>query len=221
MPHIKTNIYMRIFVIVAGGLLLTALPLSAGTTTIPFDSRQTYLLTYDDPGALDAIPVSLASIGLSSGMTIDLQATGTFCYHWNGSMCPNAFGIPSVAGVFSSTSQLGPSNMLNRVTGAIASNGPPIVTLPTNNGNIPTDIPQDFSISSIGEYPDGPFTLVNIPNGANYLFVSVNDSYYGDNYSTDLALHIMPVPEPGTLFLFAVAGPVVAGLRRKVIGASE
>ena len=221
MPHIKTNIDMRIFVIVVAGLLLAALPLSAGTTTIPFDSRQTYLLTYDDPGALDANPVALSSIGLSSGMTIGLQATGIFCYHWDGSACPGGFGIPSVVGVFSSTSQLGPSNMLNRVTGAIASNGPPIVTLPTNNGNISTDIPQDFSISSIGEYPSGPFTWVTIPNGANYLFFSVNDSYYGDNYSTDLALHIRPVPEPDTLFLFAMAGPAIAGLRRKVIGESE
>ncbi len=221
MPHIKTNIYLRIFVILVGGLLLTALPLSAGTTIIPFDSRQTYLLTYNDPGALDATPVTLSSIGFSSGMTIGLQATGIFCYHWDGSTCPGGFGIPSVAGVFSSTSQLGPFNMLNRVTGSIASNGPPIVTLPTNNGNILTDIPQDFSISSIGEYPSGPFTWVTIPTGANYLFFSVNDSYYGDNYSTDLALHIMPAPEPDTLFLFAVGGPVIAGLRRKVIGESE
>jgi hypothetical protein len=64
MPHLKTNIYMPIFVIVVAGLLLTALPLSAGTTIIPFDSRQTYLLTHEDPGALDAIPVALSSIGL-------------------------------------------------------------------------------------------------------------------------------------------------------------
>jgi hypothetical protein len=221
MPHIKTNISMRIFVIVVGGILFTALPSSAATTTIPFDSRQTYLLTYDDPGALDANPIALSSMGLSSGMTIGLQATGIFCYHWTVSTCPGGFGIPSVVGVFSSTSQLGPSNLLNRVTGAIASNGPPIVTLPTNNGNIPTDIPQDFSISSIGEYPSGPFTWVTIPNGANYLFFSVNDSYYGDNYSTDLALHIMPAPELNTVFLFAVGVPVIAGLRRKVIGESE
>ena len=221
MPHIKTNIYLRIFVIVVVALLLAAPTLSAGTTNIPFDSRQTYLLTYNDPLALDANPVALSSIGFSSGMTIGLQATGIFCYHWDGSTCPGGFGIPSVVGVFSSTSQLGPSNMLNRVTGAIASNGPPIVTLPTNNGNIPTDIPQDFSISSIGEYPSGPFTYVTIPNGANYLFFSVNDSYYGDNYSTDLALHVRPVPEPDTLFLFALGGFVIAGLRRKLIGESE
>ena len=104
MPNSKTKIEIRLFVIVVAGLLLTALPLSAATTTIPFDSRQTYLLTYDDPGALDAIPVSLSSIGLSSGMTIGLQATGIFCYHWTVSTCPGGFGIPSVVGVFSSTS---------------------------------------------------------------------------------------------------------------------
>ena len=108
----------------------------------------------------------------------------------------------------------------DRVTGAIGSDGPPISTLSTNNGNVATDIPQDFSISSIGEYPMGPFTTVTIPNGANYLFFGVNDSYYGDNYSTDLALHIAPVPEPATLLLLAAGGPVIAGLRRKITSQS-
>jgi len=221
MPPIKTNIYMRTLVILVGGLLLTALPLSAGTTIIPFDSRQTYLLTNNDPGALDAIPLSLSSIGLSSGMTIGLQVTGSFCYYWNGSTCVSGFITPSVGGIFSSTSQLGPSNMLNRVTGAIASNGPPIWTYPTYFGTVSTDIMQDFTISAIGESLTGPFTDVTIPSGANFLFFSVNDGLYGDNYSTDLALRIRPVPEPDTLFLFAMGGPVIAGLRRKVIGESE
>ena len=216
MPHIRTNISIRIFVIVVAGLLLAALPLSAGTTIIPFDSRQTYLLTNNDPGALDAIPLSLSSIGLSSGMTIELQVTGIFCYYWDGSSCVSGFITPSVGGVFSSTSQLGPSNILNRVTGAIASNGPPIWTYPTYFGTVSTDIMQDFTISAIGESLTGPFTEVTIPSGANFLFFSVNDGLYGDNYSTDLALHVQPVPEPHTLILLAMAGPVIARMRRKV-----
>lgn len=125
MTHFCTHKFREIIVSIIGVLLLTVLPLSAGTTIIPFDSRETYLLTNNDPGALDAIPLNLSSIGLSSGMTIELQVTGIFCYHWDGSTCGGGFGIPSVGGVFSSTSQLGPPNILNRVTGAIGSDGPP------------------------------------------------------------------------------------------------
>jgi hypothetical protein len=216
MTHFNQNNFVRMILTLVGGLLLVVVPMSAGTTIIPFDSRQTYLLTNSDPGALDAIPIDLASLGLSSGMAIELQVTGTVCYYWDGITCHIGFSIPwSVGGVFSSTSQLGPPGILNRVTGAIASDGPPVFTIPTYYGNIPTDIPQDFSIAAIGDSLSGPFTVVTIPNGANFLFVSLNDSFFGDNYSTDLALRI--VPEPGTLAMTGaglLAG--IGALRRKM-----
>ena len=74
---------------------------------------------------------SLSSIGLSSGMTIGLQATGVFRYHWTGKHVPRWVWHPLRRRRIQFNLQLfGPLNMLNRVTGAIASNGPPIVTLP-------------------------------------------------------------------------------------------
>jgi hypothetical protein len=85
------------------------------------------------------------------------------------------------------------------VLGAIPSDGAPVFTLPTYNGNLQTDIPQDFSISALGASKFTPITQVTIPAGANYLFVTINDSYYGDNYSTDLALHISATPEPAPI----------------------
>ncbi len=220
MTRFNKNSFPRIRVIlISSALLMLVAPLSASTTTVPFDSRQTYLLTNDDPGALDSIPIDLASLGLSAGMTIELQVTGTICYYWDGSSCVIGFFTPwSIGGVFSSTSQLGPPSMLNRVTGAIASDGQPVLTLPTYYGNIATDIPQDFSIAAIGDSQAGPFTVVTIPDGANFLFFTANDSFYGDNYSTDLALHIGAVPEPASLLLLAIGGPACAALRRKIIG---
>ena len=46
------------------------------------------------------------------------------------------------------------------------------VTPPTGNGAIPTDIPGDFFIAD---------TTVTIPAGANFLFFSALDDYFGDN----------------------------------------
>jgi hypothetical protein len=158
------------------------------------------------------MPIDLASLGLSSGMKVTLRTAGTVCYFWDGISCQIGPSIPwSVAGVFSSTSQLGSSNMLNRVTGAIASDGLAVFTLPTFDGNFPTDIPQDFSIAAIGSP-----TIVTIPNGAKFLFFNINDSFFGDNLSTDLELHVAAVPEPATFLLLVIGGPVIARFRRKI-----
>jgi hypothetical protein len=218
MTRFNTNYLLRTIASLASALLLLAVPLSAGATTIPFDFPPDLSADQQRSGSAGC-PIDLASLGLSSGMKIELQVTGTVCYYWDGTTCHIGPSTPwSVGGVFSSTSLLGPSSILNRVTGAIASDGSPVVTIPTFFGSIPTDIPQDFSIAAIGDSPSGPLTVVTIPSGANFLFVGLNDSFFGDNYSTDLALRIAPVPEPSTLLLLTGAGSAIAGLRRKIIG---
>ena len=77
--------------------------------------------------------------------------------------------------------------------------GAPVFTLPTLFGGLQTDIPQDFSISALSGGQSGPITQVTIPAGVSFLFVTANDSFYGDNYSKDLALHISAVPEPSPI----------------------
>lgn len=179
---------------------LVLLSVSMFATTIPFDPRQTYLLTNNDPAALYSVHIDLADLGLQSGMRINLYTTGTVCYYWDGTTCHLGPSVPwSVAGVFSSTSALGPSNTPNRVLGAIPSDGVPVFTLPTYYGDLQTDIPQDFSISALSGSQSGPITQVTIPANASFLFVTLNDSFYGDNYSTDLQLHISAVPEPSPI----------------------
>jgi hypothetical protein len=62
----RFNNCLYLIVILVGTLASLTVPLSAGATTFSFDSRQTYFLTNNDPRALDAIPINLASLGLSS-----------------------------------------------------------------------------------------------------------------------------------------------------------
>jgi hypothetical protein len=80
-------------------------------------------------------------------------------------------------GVFSaSTTLLGPT-LLNRVPGAIDA-GQDHPTIPTCPGNLPTDIPQDFSVN--------PTSVdVVIPAGAAYLFLATRDCLYRDNTDPD------------------------------------
>jgi hypothetical protein len=74
----------------------------------------------------------------------------------------------------------------------------------------PTDIPQDFFVSSFFD------VFVEIPAGASYLFVAPSDSYWGDNHEDDggdYGLSIEAVPEPSTLAL--LGGGVVSLLSRR------
>jgi uncharacterized repeat protein (TIGR01451 family) len=75
-----------------------------------------------------------------------------------------------VNAVFSNSDTLLAPNALARVPGAIDA-GPDFISAPTAFGNEPTDISQDFILS----------TTVQIPVGATHLFLGVVDSYYQDN----------------------------------------
>lgn len=164
-------------------------------TTIPLNSQATYLLTFADPNALDAPPIDLSLLGLHAGDMITLQVTGDLSYC---RYCPdliNEIAPYQAAGVFSSTTTLLSSDQLNRVPGAIASNGPPINSWNTYIGSLSTDIPQDFQIGVAGR---SSATVLTIPAGANFLFATVVDSFYGDNGDAngDLALTIGKVGQP-------------------------
>jgi hypothetical protein len=138
---------------------------------IPVDPQATYLHTNADPGALSAVGIDLSALGLQPGDPIRLERLGGFA--------PGG-GFPdqqSLVGVFSSTDVLLSSTDPHRVPGAIDT-GTEVVTLPTFVGTQSTDIPEDFAIMGTG-------TVLTIPVGAQFLFVSPNDSYYSDNSDPD------------------------------------
>src|SRR5215472_1633203 len=152
--------------------LLTTAPLALSQSPAAIDPKATYLLTRDDPGAVPALIIPLASLGIRAGDTITIQTQGDFSFCFP-SGCPEIQG--TACGVFSSNARLLPAHNLHRVVGALpvtADFVSPCVTAPTLFGQIPTDIPEDF-------YIDG--SSMTVPNGAHYLFVAVADIFYGDN----------------------------------------
>jgi hypothetical protein len=101
---------------------------------------------------------------------------------------------------------------LNRVPGAIDA-GIAVVTWNTLFGNMSTDIPQDFRIAN---------TFVQVPVGANYLFVAAEDIYYSDNSDPDgdyavRITQISSVPEPSTFLLLLPAFAAVCLLSRTAL----
>ena len=185
------------------GLLILTAQSTKADSIIVVNVASTYLRTSDDPYAQNTIPVSLSSLGLQPGDEISMQAFGDFCY-----FAPNCFKFivpPSpILGLFSTSSTLLSSSLLNRIPGAIGAVGTPALSWFTYYGNLPTDIPQDFLIPQI---PGS--TEITIPAGASFLFLSVIDSLYGDNVDRDqevgvsISVDSQPssVPEPSTLVL--------------------
>lgn len=154
---------------IAGVLLaLSVFTTQAHATTIGIDSRRTYLRTGSDPGALAAVPIALAGLGLTPGDSVSLTRRGAFdC----GSPCIDDRG--HMIALFSSSSTLLAITQLHRVPGAIDA-GVDFVTAPTHWGGLATDIPEDFQVLGTG-------VTVAVPAGAAYLFVVAHDSLYGDN----------------------------------------
>jgi hypothetical protein len=194
---------------VVAGLLGLAAP--ARAAFIPVDPRATYLKTNNDSAALDAVAIDLWALSFQPGDTIVLERVGDY------SPFP-AFGDinKSLVGVFSSSPSLLPGSNLNRVVGAIDA-GTDWVTPPTNMGLLSTDIAQDFMIAT----STGSVTSVTIqvPVGARYLFVTPNDSFFGDNQNPDgdYGVNITGVPGPSGLALagIGVLGLAAAGWRRR------
>jgi len=135
------------------------------------DAKAGFLLTCDDPGALDAVAHDLAAHGIYPGDYILIDQLGSYDGGggWNNQT--------NMHGVFSSSNVLLGGDQLHRVQGAINA-GEDINTNPTHNcGGEYTDIPEDFEIE--------PYVIIKVPVGAKYIFLAPNDTKYEDNYNDD------------------------------------
>lgn len=177
--------------------LLTALALPAAATVfVPLDPQATYLRANESPVPPAALALSLADLGVAAGDRLQLEVVGDID---NG---PGGDTFTFTLGLFSSSNTLLGTSLAARVPGALASDGPPVVTASTYWGSLATDIAQDFGFDT----PLG--AIVTVPVGAAYLFLAKHDELYMDNSDPDhdygVRITLLPaVPEPGTWAMFA------------------
>lgn len=187
---------------------------ASGGFLVPVDPGATYLRTSPlDPYARNTVPIDLFSFNLYPGDLIRLERVGAYNPFGQFNLWPPSDTFEDMIGVFSSSPDLLPTNLVNRVAGAIDA-GTDVDTYVTWGDNLPRDINEDFWISSnsfwTGSYPDHSATL-NIPTSARYLFVSALDSFYGDNDDPngDYAVFITAVPEPSGIAVWAGTASLV------------
>ena len=151
-----------------------ALPVAAQTLSEPLDSQEGYLRLSSNDSGVDSAPVALSALGALPGQSLRMRGFGDMD---NG---PAGDTILSLLGVYSSSSTiLGPSLQF-RIPGALEA-GPDFVSAPTLTGALPTDIPEDFRITSATQAE----AVVEIPAGAQFLFVGNHDSQWFDNSDPD------------------------------------
>lgn len=118
--------------------------------------------------------MDLSALGIIPGDLLEISISGKIAYYM-GQTPQEPF---SVMGLFSSSDSLLGQAELHRVPGAINSGVAPHLTLNTLFGNEPTDIPEDFQIFPLTGFQ------IQVPSGAKYLFLAVEDSYWADNSGT-------------------------------------
>jgi hypothetical protein len=176
--HRKRTVSLR-FVFSAIAALTALAPAGADAQTIPIDPKATYLRTNSDVNAQPAIAIDLSALGLQAGDPILLERLNGYL------PAPSLPASGATIGVFSSSNVLAAPAVPQRVLGAIDA-GTDVASFPTFNGTLPTDIPEDFAIAGVGIGG----TPITIPSGAQFLFVSPNDSFFGDNISLAYAVRI-------------------------------
>lgn len=179
---------------------------SAQAVVVSPDPKATYLRTSENTVTPGALVLRLSDLGFAPGDRLRFEVLGDID---NG---PGGDTFTFSLGLFSSSNTLLGQTVLNRVPGALASDGPAVVTSPTFFNGLATDIAQDFGF----DVPDG--AVVTVPAGAVYLFLAKSDSLYQDNSDPDhdygIRITPVPVPEPAAALTLA-AGLALLGLRRR------
>lgn len=170
------------FLLASSGALLHA------QVSIPVNVMATYLRTNGDASVLPAPGIPLSAVGTGAGQWVRIETTGAYNGGGTGDVQQALFCL------FSSSGTLLPDGTTNRVPGALAA-GPQAVSPRTYQGNIATDIPQDFIVASNG-YENG--VLVHVPAGATHVFCSIPDNYFTNNAdpNNDFAVVFTPATPP-------------------------
>jgi hypothetical protein len=161
------------------------------TFNIKVNPQQTFI--NGDANPVDAIPINLSQLGINPGDTILIERFG-YLSPYND---PNDEFYSELYATFSSDNRLLSNSYFidintDRVPGAIDT------LLPSGCKECVSS--KIFLISSGQNLVKGGFNgiLVQIPTNAQYLFIGVNDRYFGDNVDSneDLAVGISKVLTP-------------------------
>jgi hypothetical protein len=159
---------------IALALLALGTTAAAQTLDVPLGPQDGYLRLSPGDSAVDATPLALSALGAVPGQSLLLAGFGDMD---NG---PASDSILSLIGVYSSSPVLLATSLQHRVPGALEA-GPEFVSSPTLSGSLPTDIPEDFRVTSASQAD----ATVEIPAGAQFLFVGNHDSQWFDNSDPD------------------------------------
>lgn len=157
--------------------------------SIKIDPRQTFINGEANP--VDGEAINLSQLGINPGDKISIERFGYLSPYQD----PNNEYYGGLFATFSTNNTLLPNNNIF--------NGASTVRVP---GAIDTLLPEGcrqcignkiFLISEGQNQVNGGYNgiLVEVPANAKYLFIGVNDSYYGDNVDSngDLAVGITKV----------------------------
>lgn len=199
--------FKKIFQLFSFSLILLFCHTEAMAISISIDPLRTFLFTNNDPwsgnGSVPmSIPISLSSAGISGGDLIQLDQLGDYydgyAGYGPGVDVSKLDVFKEMIGVFSSSDTLLAPNFLDRVPGALDA-GIGVQSWNTLFGGMVTDIPEDFRVAN---------TIVQVPLGANYLFIAAHDIYYSDNSDPNgnygVRITQLSVPEPGTLLMLGL-----------------
>jgi hypothetical protein len=162
--------------------------LDADELRIYVPPKATYLRVSEsdhNSGARASTPTRLADLGIQPGDQLRLERFGEFQYN---RQHPDLVYYGMLV-LFSSTSELlGPTER-HRVPGALSAGIETHISRPTRAGNLPTNIPEDFvlGMERNGD-PTVPYDepiMVQVPEGARFLFLSPEDDLFHDNIDQD------------------------------------
>jgi len=208
-PYREIHMNRSILTLAPALAAFAGLSLAASLAQATFTSINPNATYFDEASASGSLPValSLASLGITPGTTINVLQVGGFSFFGTGFNDT----ITATYAVFSSSSVILPySGFANtsRLPGAVAAAWPAYVF-----PNAANDVFEDTNIDSFN-FPLGQTVVV--PAGAAFMFFSSVDSVYGDNTDPngDYGVIITIIPTPGAATLLGVGGLMAARRRR-------
>lgn len=193
------------------------LPSVAQADFFSVNAKSTYLRTAatDTPANPKIIDLSALTFPVNGGDFLLLERIGAVVFATGGTDVGTETGC-----VFSSTNTLLDPSNINRVPGALDA-GIDFTSPVTSVGSLSTDITQDFRVDDAQGGLNRHFSsvVVQVPVGAQYLFVGIVDNRYSDNSDPngDYGLSITPIPEPGALAILGLGvAPFLCRRSRRV-----